>query len=114
MDEINGIPIWINEDRFEKLKAAGLADLTKDVLAGMRSLLIKCTLTQKDRLLKMYPNAKFDSATTKTIELLPKDAKDQLFEICVRKRSTGPEVVEEFLCQGTPMCEVIKENEMKE
>jgi len=98
MDEINGIPIWINEDRFEKLKAAGLADLTKDVLAGMRSLLIKCTLTQKDRLLKMYPNAKFDSATTKTIELLPKDAKE----------------VEEFLCQGTPMCEVIKENEMKE
>ncbi|MEM3209636.1 MAG: hypothetical protein QW046_04525 [Candidatus Micrarchaeaceae archaeon] len=101
MDETIGILIWINEERFEKLKAVGLADLTKDVLAGMRSLMIKCTLSQKDQLLKMYPNAKFDSATTKTIELLPKEVKDQLFNICIKKRSTGPEVVEEFLSQST-------------
>ena len=50
-----GINIWINEERYEKLKEAGLADMAEEVLAGMKRIQIKCTEEQKDEILKKYP-----------------------------------------------------------
>jgi len=94
---VEGYPInlWINEDRYERLNKVGLADMTKDVLAGMKLLQLQCTKEQRDRLLKLYPMAKFDSATTKSIELLPPQAKDKMFDLIVEKK--GLDIIDEFL-----------------
>ena len=89
------INLWINEDRYERLNKVGLADMTKDVLAGMKLLQLQCTKEQRDMLLKLYPMAKFDSATTKSIELLPPQAKDKMFDLIVEKKSL--DIVDEFL-----------------
>ncbi len=88
------INIWINEERYEKLQKVGLAGMTKDVLAGMRVLQIQCSEQQKDKLLAMYPMAKFDSATTKSIELLPAEVKNRMFEIVIKNKAL--DVIGEF------------------
>ena len=95
MEESCSINIWINEERSEKLAHAGLAHLTKDVLAGMKILPLHCTKGQKDRILKLYPMAKYDSATTKSIELLPAKVKDKLFDLIIEKKSLN--IIEKFL-----------------
>jgi len=95
MTEMCSINLWINEERYEKLNKLGLADMTKDVLAGMKVLQLQCTGEQRDRILKIYPMAKWDSATTKSIELLPAEAKDKMFNLVVRKGNL--DVAEEFL-----------------
>ena len=95
MKEKYSINIWINEERNEKLVNTGLADLTKDALAGMKILQLNCTKEQKDRFLKFYSQAKFDSATTKSIELLPAEVKEDLFNLIVRRKSL--DIIEEFL-----------------
>ena len=69
--------------------------MTKDVLAGMKLLPLQCTEEQKDRLLELYPEAKFDSATTKSIELLPAAVKDRMFETVIQKGNL--DVIEDFL-----------------
>ena len=89
------INLWVNEDRYERLNKVGLADMTKDVLAGMKLLQLQCTKEQRDMLLKLYPMAKFDSATTKSIELLPPQAKDKMFDLIVEKKSL--DIIDEFL-----------------
>ncbi len=89
------INIWINEERYEKLHQVSLASMTRDVLAGMRVLQIQCNEQQKDKLLALYPMAKFDSATTKSIELLPADAKNRMFELVIEKKTL--DVINEFL-----------------
>ena len=94
-EETYPINIWINEERFEKIKAAGLADMTKDVLAGMRTLQISCTAEERNEFLKKFPMAKFDSATTKTIELVPRQVKDKIFDLAIQKKSVY--VIGEFL-----------------
>jgi len=95
MEEKYYINIWINEERNEKLVNAGLAHLTKDALAGMKILQLYCTKVQKDKILKLYSQAKFDSATTKSIELLPPKAKDKMFGLVIEKKTI--EVIDEFL-----------------
>lgn len=65
MAETYPINIWINEERYIQLQAAGLADLTEDVLAGMKVLKVPATAEQRDELLQRYPGAKYDSATTR-------------------------------------------------
>jgi len=95
MAEMCSINLWINEERYNKLNKIGLADVTKDVLAGMKVLQLKCTDEQKDRILKVYPMAKWDSATTKSIELLPAEAKDKMFNLVVEEGNL--DVIEEFL-----------------
>jgi len=95
MVEMCSINLWINEERYEKLNKLGLADMTKDVLAGMKVLQLQCTGEQKDRILKIYPIAKWDSATTKSIELIPAEAKDKMFNLVVKKGDL--DVVEVFL-----------------
>ena len=98
MAETCSINLWINEERYERLNKVGLANLTKDALAGMKVLQLPCTKEQRDRILKLYPMAKFDSATTKSIELLPAEAKDKMFKLIVNRGSL--DIVEEFL-RGT-------------
>ena len=95
MAEKYPINIWINEERYEKLNKVGLTRMTEDVLAGMKVLRLYCTGQQKDRLLKLYPMAKYDSATTKSIELLPAEVKDRMFDLAVEKENV--EIVGEFL-----------------
>ena len=95
MAEKYPINIWINEERYDKLNKVGITSMTEDVLAGMKVLRLYCTGQQKDRLLKLYPMAKYDSATTKSIELLPAEAKDRMFDLAVEKESV--EIVNEFL-----------------
>ncbi len=95
MVETYPINIWINEERYIQLQAAGLADLTEDVLAGMKVLKVPATAEQRDELLQRYPGAKYDSATTRSIELLPPVVKNRLFELVVQKADVA--VVETFL-----------------
>lgn len=65
------------------------------VLAGMRVIKVYCTESQKDEFLRLNPGAKYDSATTKSIELLPPQVKDRLFEFVIKMRST--DIAGEFL-----------------
>jgi len=95
MSETYPINIWINEERYEKLHEAGLSSMAKDVLAGMKVLQLQCTEKQKDEILKLYPMAKFDTATTKSIELLPAEAKNKMFELVIKRKNL--DVIEEFL-----------------
>ena len=89
------INIWVNEERYEKLKEAGLGDMCEEMLAGLKVLRVYADEEQKNKILRVFPTAKFDSATTKSIELLPRDVKDKIFEKIVEKRSV--DVIGEFL-----------------
>ncbi len=89
------INIWVNEERYEKLQKAGLASMCEEVLAGLKVIKVYADEGQKDEILKKYPTAKFDSATTKSIELLPRKVKDQIFDLVVQKQSV--DVMDEFL-----------------
>ncbi len=91
------INIWVNEERYEKLKAAGLADMCEEMLAGMKVIRVYANDEQKDKILKLFPTAKFDSATTKSIELLPREVKDAIFDKVIEKKSI--DIMEEFLSQ---------------
>ncbi|MEW6001785.1 MAG: hypothetical protein AB1638_03940 [Nitrospirota bacterium] len=94
-EETYPINLWINEERLEKLKAAGLADMTKEVLAGLKVLAVPNTAEQRDKMLKLFPMAKFDTATTKSIELLPRQVKDQIFDLVINKKSLN--VMDDFI-----------------
>jgi len=95
MAEKYPINLWVNEERYEKLKNAGLADMCKEKLAGLKVIQVFADEAQKDQILKLYPMAKFDSSTTKSIELLPRDVKDRIFDLVVEKKSI--EVIDDFL-----------------
>jgi len=95
MAEIFPINIWINEERLEKLQQAGLADIAQEAFAGLKKLAVPTNEQQRDAILKKFPMAKFDSATTKSIELLPRDAKDKIFDLVVEKKSL--DVIDAFL-----------------
>jgi len=89
------INIWINEDRFDKLQKAGLGSLPEEMLAGLKVLRVYANAAERDKILKVFPTAKFDSATTKSIELLPRDVKDKIFDKVVEKKSV--DIMGEFL-----------------
>lgn len=95
MAETFPINIWINEERFKALQTAGLESLLKEELAGMKVLVVPCTADQRDRILKLFPMAKYDAATTKSIELLPKYVKDKIYEMAVKRKSLT--VMDEFI-----------------
>lgn len=95
MAEVFPINVWINEERFEKLQQAGLADMTQEVLAGLKVLQVPCNAEQRDKLLALYPGSKCDVATTKTIELLPREVKDKIFDLIVANKSV--EVIDKYL-----------------
>lgn len=89
------INIWINEERYEKLEKAGLADMCEEMLAGLKVIRVYANDAQKGKILKVFPTAKFDSATTKSIELLPRDVKDKIFDKAVEKKSI--DILDDFL-----------------
>ncbi len=89
------INIWINEERYEKLQQAGLADMCEEMLAGLKVLRVYANEEQKDKILKVFPTAKFDASTTKSIELLPREVKDKIFDKIIEKRSV--DILDEFL-----------------
>ncbi len=95
MAETYPINIWINEERFNALQDAGLGKLLKEELAGMKVLVVPCNEAQRDKVLKVYPMAKYDAATTKSIELLPKAVKDEIYGMVVKKKSL--DVMDGFL-----------------
>jgi hypothetical protein len=95
MKETYSINIWINEERDKKLSEVGLANMAKDALAGMKVLQLNCKEKEKDEILKLYPMAKFDSSTTKSIELLPAEMKNKMFNLTIKRKSV--DVIEEFL-----------------
>jgi len=95
MAEVFPINIWINEDRLAKLQKAGLDGLTQEMLAGLKVLRIPTNEKQRDEVLKIFPMAKYDSATTKTIELLPKDVKDKIFDMVVQKKTV--DIMDDFI-----------------
>ncbi len=81
------INIWINEERYDKLQEAGLHRLCEEMLAGLKVLRVYANEAQREKILKVFPTAKYDSATTKSIELLPKDVKDKIFDVCVANKT---------------------------
>ncbi len=89
------INVWINEERYQKLQEAGLAQMAQEMLAGLKVLRVPTTADQRDEILKKYPMAKFDSATTKSIELLPRAVKDEIFKLVVQNKTV--EVMGKFL-----------------
>lgn len=91
------VNVWINEERLEALANAGMAHLANEAFAGMKLLEIHTTDDQKNTVLQRYPGSKYDSATTRSIELLPKRAKDRLLELSIAMHSTGPDVMGRFL-----------------
>jgi hypothetical protein len=95
MAETYPINIWINEDRLAKLQKAGLDRLTQEMLAGLKVLRIPTNEKQRDEILKIFPMAKYDSATTKSIELLPKAVKDKIFDMVVEKKKV--EIMDDFI-----------------
>jgi hypothetical protein len=95
MAETFPINIWINEERFNALQDAGLGKLLKEELAGMKVLIVPCNEAQRDKILKLFPMAKYDAATTKSIELLPKQVKDKIYDMVVKRKTL--EVMDEFI-----------------
>jgi hypothetical protein len=95
MAEVYPINIWINEERYEKLQKAGLAGIAQEAFAGLKRLQIPTDEKQKAEILKKFPMAKYDSATTKSIELLPKEVKDNIFDLAVKKKKL--DVIDDFL-----------------
>jgi hypothetical protein len=95
MAEKYPINLWVNEERYKKLEKAGLAGMCEEMLAGLKVIRVYANDTQKDRILKTFPTAKFDSATTKSIELLPRDVKDKIFDVVIKKKSI--DILDDFL-----------------
>lgn len=91
------VNVWINEERLAALADAGMDYLANEAFAGMKLLEISTTEEQKNLILQRFPSAKYDSATTRSIELLPKQAKDRLLELSIKMHSTGPDVMGRFL-----------------
>ena len=89
------INIWINEERLEKLQSAGLSHLAQEVFAGLKKLPVPTNEEQRDTILRRFPTAKYDSATTKSIELLPRETKDKIFALVVEKKTL--DVINAFL-----------------
>jgi len=89
------INLWVNEERFQKLEKAGLASMCQEMLAGLKCIQVYCNDAQRDKVLKVFPTAKFDSATTKSIELLPRKVKDQIFDLVVEKQKI--DIMDDFL-----------------
>jgi len=95
MSQTFPINIWINEERLDKLQRAGLAHLAQEVFAGLKKLPVPTNEEQRDTILRRFPTAKYDSATTKSIELLPREAKDKIFALVVEKKTL--DVINAFL-----------------
>ncbi|MEM0141716.1 MAG: hypothetical protein QXN66_06805 [Thermoplasmatales archaeon] len=93
------INIWLNEEKVERLEMNGMANMAEDRLAGMKMIRLPVTEKQKDRIMSLFPTAKYDSSTTGSIELLPRDAKERLYNLCVEMKKANEDVVEKFIIE---------------
>jgi hypothetical protein len=82
----NPIYVWVNEERYEQLEKAGLAQHTEERLAGMKVLVTYANDEQAKVLVNEF-GAKHDTSTTGSIELLPKKVKDKIFDKVVEKQT---------------------------
>jgi len=89
--------IWCDEEKVKRLREKGLEELAKDVLAGMKRIEVTLSEDQLERVLKLFPNAKYDKSTTNSIELLPKVFKEALFEKILEQGKVDEEVVERVI-----------------
>jgi len=89
--------IWCDEEKIKRLREKGLEELAKDVLAGMKRIEVTLSEDQLERVLKLFPNAKYDKSTTNSIELLPKAFKEALFEKILEQGKVDEEVVERVI-----------------
>ncbi|MDP6764434.1 MAG: hypothetical protein QF691_00205 [SAR324 cluster bacterium] len=89
------INIWVNEERYSSLESVGLSSMCEEMLAGMKVIRVFANDTQKDKILKVFPTAKFDASTTKSIELLPREIKDGIFSKVVEQKKL--DVLDDFL-----------------
>ena len=69
--------------------------MRQEMYAGLSVVKVYASGIQKDRILQIFPSAKFDSATTKSIELLPRDVKDDILGKVIERQHT--DILEEFL-----------------
>jgi hypothetical protein len=69
--------------------------MTKEVLAGLKVIAVPTTAAQRDKILKLFTMAKYDAATTRSIENLPRKTKDQIFDLVVKNKSLN--VMDEFI-----------------
>ncbi len=92
----NPIFLWVNEERYDMLHKAGLADVTEERLAGLKVMQVYAT-DEQAKILLAKRSAKHDTSTTGSIELLPPEFKNKLFQKALDLKSTGPEVVEAVL-----------------
>lgn len=83
MENIFPVNIWINEERLERLQLGGLGGMAEEAFAGLKKLAVPANFEQRDTLLQKFPMAKYDSATTRSIELLPREAKDRIFQLVI-------------------------------
>ncbi|QXJ31030.1 DUF6955 family protein [Saccharolobus shibatae] len=79
------IYIWLSEEMSKKLEELGL-NYAREVLGGMKRIEIELEQDIVEEIVKLFPNAKVDSSTTKSIELLPKSFKNEILRIIVEKR----------------------------
>lgn len=79
------IYIWLTEEMSKRLEELGL-NYAKDVLGGMKRIEIEVEEEIVKRIIKIFPNAKVDTATTKSIELLPKSFKGEILKVIMEKR----------------------------
>jgi len=82
----NPIYVWVNEERYEQLEKAGLSHHTEERLAGMKVLVVYATDEQAKILVNEF-GAKHDTSTTGSIELLPPQVKNKIFEKVAEKKS---------------------------
>jgi hypothetical protein len=95
MAEKYPINLWVNEERYDKLQKAGLAHMCEEMLAGLKVIRVYADDAQKDKILKVFPTAKFDASTTKSIELLPREVKDKIFDKVIEKQNI--DMMDDFL-----------------
>jgi hypothetical protein len=95
MAEKYPINLWVNEERYDKLQKAGLSDMCEEMLAGLKVIRVYADDAQKDKILKVFPTAKFDASTTKSIELLPREVKDKIFDKVIEKQNI--DMMDDFL-----------------
>jgi hypothetical protein len=79
------IYIWLSEEMSRKLEELGL-NYAREVLGGMKRIEIDVEQEIVEEIVKLFPNAKVDSSTTKSIELLPRSFKNEILRIIVEKR----------------------------
>ncbi|ACP47518.1 conserved hypothetical protein [Sulfolobus islandicus Y.N.15.51] len=79
------IYIWLSEEMSRKLEELEL-NYAREVLGGMKRIEIDVEQEIVEEIVKLFPNAKVDSSTTKSIELLPRSFKNEILRIIVEKR----------------------------